>query len=131
MSRVTILAVVTIVLAFAVVDVRPAPAPFLKRRPRLPVGRWEVKFANGVVETCVVNKDGTISVSEPARSSAGKAVVKDGASVLTFDDSRVERWTAKNGELVVEHWFPASAYPAGRSVVGAARRVAKGPAPGR
>jgi hypothetical protein len=127
MSRVTILAVVAVILAFAGADVRPAPAPFLKRPARLPVGRWEVKFANGVVETCVVNKDGTISVSEPLRSSAGKAMVKDGASVLTFDDSRVERWTERGRELVVEHWFPASAYPAGRSVVGAARRLSKMP----
>jgi len=36
------------------------------------VGQWTVEFANGVVETCDLVKDGTANVAEPKRSSQGK-----------------------------------------------------------
>jgi hypothetical protein len=101
-----------------------APAPFPNRRAmQVPVGRWTVKFTNGVIETCVVRSDRTAAVSEPLRSSPGKAEVKDGAVVITFADDRVERWTARGNRMVVEHWFPTSQYPAGRKVTGIATRL--------
>jgi hypothetical protein len=101
-----------------------APAPFPDRRSRrLPVGRWTVKFANGVIETCEVRSDRTAAVSEPRRSSPGKAVARGGAVVITFDDDRVERWTARGNRMVVEHWFPASRYPSGPRVLGLATRL--------
>jgi hypothetical protein len=81
-----------------------------------------VEFANGVVETCEVRRDGTASVTEPRRSSGGRAKAKDGAVVITFSDDRVERWAVRGGRVVVEHWFPASLYPAGAPVRGVARR---------
>ena len=65
--------------------------PALQRS--LPVGEWSVEFANGVVETCEIRKDGTASESEPNRKSDGKAVDKDGALVVTFDDDRTQHWT--------------------------------------
>jgi len=63
-----------------------------------------------------------VSVSEPRRSSRGKAEAKDGAVVVPFEDDRVERWTPVGERFVVEHWFPASAYPAGARVLGIAKR---------
>ncbi len=46
---------VILVLAVTLNAVGFAPAPFRSSRPaRLPVGRWTVKFANSVVETCEV-----------------------------------------------------------------------------
>jgi hypothetical protein len=87
------------------------------------VGRWMVTFANGVIESCEVPNDGTASESETLRSSEGKATQQAGAIVITFADDRVERWTAVDKRMVVEHWFPAAAYPAGDKVVGIADRV--------
>ena len=87
-----------------------------------PVGEWSVEFANGVVETCEIRKDGTASESEPLRKSEGKAVDKDGALVITFDDDRTERWTRVGKRMVVEHWFPSSTYPCGTPVRGIADR---------
>jgi hypothetical protein len=87
------------------------------------VGRWSVTFANGVIETCDVKAEWTASESEPKRSANGKSEVKDNALVITFADGRVERWTAVDKRVVVEHWFPAAAYPAGARVLGIADRV--------
>ena len=88
--------------------------------PALPTGEWSVEFANGVVETCAIRKDGTASESEPNRKSGGKAVEKDGATVIVFDDDRTERWTPVGKRMVAEHWYPSSQYPCGKSVIGIA-----------
>lgn len=87
----------------------------------LPVGRWQITFINGVIEKCVVKADGSAHESEPLRESAGKAVVQDNSAIITFDDDRVERWTIIDGQMIVEHWCPASAYPTSQSVVGVAK----------
>jgi hypothetical protein len=101
-----------------------APAPFPNRHSRrLPVGRWTVRFANGVVETCEIRSDRTAAVKEPLRSSPGKAEARGGTVVITFDDDRLERWTARGSQMVVEHWFPASQYPSGPKVMGLATRT--------
>lgn len=88
----------------------------------LPVGAWKVEFANGVVEKCRVEKDGTAFVSEPKRRSGGKATAQDGTVVIAFDDDRVERWTPVGRRVVVEHWYPAAQFPSGKPVFGIAVR---------
>jgi hypothetical protein len=99
------------------------PAPEAENvGPTIPAGKWVVTFSNGVVETCEVAQDGMVSVSEPRRSSRGKAEAKDDAVVVPFEDDRVERWTPVGNRFVVEHWFPASAYPAGARVLGITKR---------
>jgi hypothetical protein len=103
---------------FALASAGNAPAP----QRSLPAGEWSVEFANGVVETCVIRKDGTASESEPNRKSDGKAVDKDGTLVITFDDDRTERWTLVGKRMVVEHWYPSSQYPCGKPVLGIAER---------
>lgn len=89
----------------------------------LPVGKWRIEFANGVVEVCVIREDGTAAVTEPERSSEGKAKMQDGSPVLVFDDDRSERWTAVGPRFVVQHWFPASQLPPAMPVLGIAERV--------
>ena len=89
----------------------------------LPVGTWNVEFANGVTEVCWIGNDGTASVDEPRRRSGGKAVVQGRSAVVTFDDDRLERWTWEGGRLVVEHWFPSSQFPTATPVVGVAKRT--------
>jgi hypothetical protein len=86
-----------------------------------PIGKWQVKFANGVVETCAFEQ-GKASETEPLRTSTGKLVLEEGAVVIAFEDDRTERWTAVGTKWVVEHWFPSSSYPTGRPVVGIAKR---------
>jgi hypothetical protein len=111
-------------LAFCLSASARAPAPLPRReRDGLPVGRWTVRFDNGVVQTCEVRGNGTIHVVEPHRNSGGKAVLAGRSVVITCDDDRAERWTRSQGRMVVEHWFPASAYPAGRAVRGVAERA--------
>lgn len=39
----------------------------------LPVGRWNVEFANQITEVCDIDRDGIASVVEPVRISGGKA----------------------------------------------------------
>jgi hypothetical protein len=89
----------------------------------LPVGRWKIEFANGVKEVCEVRQDGTASVTEPLRTSTGKAEVKGGSLVIVFQDDRVERWTPVGERMVVEHWYPGAQFPAGTPVLGIAEVV--------
>ena len=104
---------VIFVLALPCAGDPPAPAktaPWAKR--------WSVEFANGVKEHCELRQDGTASVTEPLRTSAGKLESGNGSIVVRFEDDRVERWTPVGGRMVVEHWFPGSAYPCGKPVFG-------------
>lgn len=89
----------------------------------LPVGKWSIEFANGVVEVCVIREDGSAAVTEPQRSSGGQAKTQDGSLLLAFDDDRTERWTAVGERFVVEHWFPASRFLPATPVLGVAERV--------
>jgi hypothetical protein len=102
------------------------PHTFARQLPAkveaIPAGKWRVEFTNGVIQTCEIASDGTAKVREPLRTSPGKAVLQDGAVIITFDDNRVERWTQIGKKLVVEHWCPASAYPAERPVLGIAEQ---------
>jgi hypothetical protein len=125
MARALTLLLAVSVLVVAQAGARaPAPLPNPRGGPAaLPVGKWKVAFANGVNQTCEVRKDGTASVVEPLRASSGKAAVRDGAAVLTFDDDRVEWWSRVGQRFVVEHWFPGSQFPAGAPVLGIAERV--------
>lgn len=87
-------------------------------------GTWVVEFTNGVVEACQARVDGKIWVFEPLRTSPARPAVEGGATVLTFEDDRVERWTPVGSRYVVEHWFPATQYPSGKPVLGIAEQVA-------
>lgn len=87
------------------------------------VGAWVVTFANGVVEVCDVRPDGDAAVSEPNRTAAGRAELRGGEVVIAFEDDRVERWTVVGDRRVVEHFYPASEFPAGRRVLGIAERL--------
>ena len=100
----------------------PAPIPRDRGASELPVGLWTATFANGVVEDCVVRRDGTARVVEPKRTAGGKAKIKGKAVVIVFDDDRVERWTTVGQRVTVEHWFPAAQYPLGTPVLGRAER---------
>jgi hypothetical protein len=88
----------------------------------LPVGKWNVEFANGVKEVCNIGNGGESTVDEPRRRSNGMAEVKGGSVVITFNDNRLERWTPVGKRYVVEHWFPASQVPVTTPVLGIAER---------
>ena len=88
----------------------------------LPVGKWSVEFSNGVAETCEIRSDGTAYVVEPLRTAGGKARVEESSVVITFDDDRVERWTAVGKRHVVEHWFPTSHFTTASPVFGISER---------
>jgi len=96
------------------------PAKDPPRESALPVGKWKVEFANGVVEECRIGNGGEAYVEEPRRRSGGNAVVQESAVVVTFHDDRVERWTPVGRRFVVEHWFPGSRVPTGTPVLGIA-----------
>jgi hypothetical protein len=89
----------------------------------LPVGKWDVEFANGVKEVCTIGNGGESTVVEPQRCSNGMAVVKGGSVVITFNDDRIVRWTAVGKSYVVEHWFPASQVLVTTPVLGIAKRA--------
>jgi hypothetical protein len=89
----------------------------------LPVGKWGVEFANGVVQTVEARSNATVSVSEPGRTAAGKATALQGAVLVVYDDDRVERWTPVGRRMVIEHWFPAAQFLNGTPVRGIAERA--------
>jgi hypothetical protein len=47
------------------------------RAVNLPLGLWKVQFSNDVCEDCEIRRDGSASVTEPARSSTGRWLCKD------------------------------------------------------
>lgn len=85
-------------------------------------GVWRADFANGVSQVCRVGDDGTVSVVDPVRTSAGMVEAREGAVVIVYEDDRIERWTPVGHRRVVEHWFPGSRFPAGTPVRGIAER---------
>jgi hypothetical protein len=109
------------VLAVALTSAGDVPAP--PAPEGLPVGKWRVEFANGVVETCEINRDGTTSVVEPRRTAAGKVTARDGVFVIACEDDRLERWTPVGKRMVVEHWYPGSQVPVVTPVLGIAERA--------
>jgi hypothetical protein len=97
----------------------------IKRELAAVKGKWNVEFTNGVTEVCdIFNFDGGhATVDEPRRRSRGTVVVQGGSVVITFNDDRVERWTAVGKRFVVEHWFPGSRFPTTNPVLGIAERT--------
>jgi hypothetical protein len=97
--------------------------PPMLRADDLPVGKWRVEFANGVVEVCEIREDGSASVVEPLRNSAGRTVATGRSLVIVFEDDRIERWTRVGKRHVVEHWFPGLQMAHAAPVLGIADRV--------
>jgi hypothetical protein len=83
-------------------------------------GKWSIEFTNGVVERVEVKRDGSASVTEPARTSDGRVTSLQGTFLFVCDDGRVERWTPVGRRMVVEHWASADQYPSGTPVRGIA-----------
>jgi hypothetical protein len=108
--------------ALAALLLLPLFAPADPPAPAGPAGKWKVRFANGVVETCTFDK-GVATEAEPLRQSTGTAMFQDGSFVIAFGDDRTERWTAVGKRWVVEHWATSAAFPAGRPVLGIATRA--------
>jgi hypothetical protein len=121
-TRVLLLAGAALVLAVTAAADQPAP-PLPAAAAKLPEGLWSIEFANGVTEACVVRADGTTSVLEEKRKADGKAEARGGAVVIVYEDDRVERWTPVGRRVVVEHWYPSSAFPAGPAVLGIGKRT--------
>jgi hypothetical protein len=89
----------------------------------LPVGRWNVTLTNAVRTECEFGPDGGVDVFEPVRRAHGHAEFKDGTVIVTFEDDRIERWSHVGPQMIVEHWYPGSAFPCGRPVLGIAERT--------
>jgi len=89
------------------------------------VGTWTVEFANGVVETCEIKKDLTVSLADPGGTDRGKVTVKDGSFVIAYEADRLERWTPVGKRMVVEHWYPGSQVPVVTPVLGIATQKEK------
>jgi len=88
------------------------------------VGKWTVEFANGVVETCDLVKEGKADVAEPKRSSPGKVRrTTNEVLELVFDDDRIERWTKVGQRIVVEHWPSSNQFPDRPPVLGIGEKM--------
>lgn len=90
----------------------------------LPVGKWNVAFANGVNQVCEIRQDGAASVVEPQRTASGKATaVKGGSVTLVFEDDVIERWTPVGKRYVVQFCHPGSQLPTVTPLLGIADRA--------
>jgi len=123
MPKLLLVTVVALILGHIAIADQPAPLAINPEPAPMVVGSWTVTFSNGVVEVCEVQRDGKAAVSEPLRTSPGKAERRAGQDVIVFDDGRVERWTVVGTRRVVEHFFPADQFPAGTPVLGIAERL--------
>ncbi|MDB5346213.1 MAG: hypothetical protein JWP89_4590 [Schlesneria sp.] len=132
MSRVTAFALVLCSFALVAVSSNHAqPQPYFGAPQSgpgaavngLPTGAWRVQFANDVIETCEIRRDGTATVTEPGRTSPGKTVTQSGRVVVLYDDDRIERWTPVGKRLVVEHWASSAQWPTNAPVLGIADRI--------
>src|SRR5262245_53128219 len=112
----TFLFTACVLLTLPVTSAGDPPQP----EPTLPVGKWSAEFANGVVEKVEIKKDGTATVSEPARTSDGKVTAVPGACLFICEDGRIERWTPVGRRMVVEHWASADQMANGAPVKGIA-----------
>lgn len=103
----------------------PAPSSSPKPAASPLVGTWRVEFTNGVRQTCTIAEaEGRrATVTEPGREADGDVAPKDGSFLISYHDDRIERWTHVGPSFVVEHWFPATAFPAERPVLGIADHV--------
>ncbi len=109
----------TVWFTFSLASAADPPRP-LKDEQVLPVGKWNVEFSNGVIEKVEIKKDGTATVTEPARSSDGKVTSTQGSFLFVCEDGRVERWTPVGKRMVVEHWASADQFQSGAPVRGIA-----------
>jgi len=89
----------------------------------IPVGSWRVAFSNGVIQNCEILASGKTTVVQPRRTSEGTAVVKDGTIEILYQDDRLERWSLKGDDMVVEHWHPSSDMATAPAVTGVATRL--------
>jgi len=103
---------VTVTIGGKVVGLRKGkPA---QRRPEVVnasnfAGTWRVRYTNGSARTYQVGANDTVIF--PAERRHGQ--LRRGKNVLLqFGDGRLERWRLVNGRLLVQHWNPASSYPA-------------------
>jgi hypothetical protein len=102
---------------FATGKLPPQPAA-----AELLVGKWQIEFTNGVVETCEIHPNGTAFEAEPLRRSPGKVTIRGNSIVIAFDDDRTERWTRLDRRWLIEHWCPSKRFPRGKPVLGVAER---------
>jgi hypothetical protein len=97
-----------------------APVP---TKLKLPLGKWQMSNAQGVLGTYDFRIDGTVFWSEKSRQATGKAIVKDGAVIVIYKDDRTERLTLSGERMIVEHWFPSSKYPVSFPLFAYAERI--------
>lgn len=98
----------------------PWPSAPKPRADGLPVGQWQVTFAEGMTGTWTIKQDEANSVVKDKWSFAKKPVAQDGAFVIRYDDRHVERWTRVGGRMVVERWPAAAQFPSGKPLLGIA-----------
>jgi hypothetical protein len=97
----------------------PAPKP---RADGLPVGQWDVTFADGTTGTRTIKQDEVNAVIKDKWSFAKKPVAEEGAFVIRYEDDRVERWTRVGEQIVVERWASAAGFPSARPLQGVAQK---------
>jgi hypothetical protein len=75
-------------------------------------GEWRIEYSNGSARGYKI--DNTGGVSYAGENMKGRIARRDGTLMLQFQgDDRLERLTlGADGRLFVEHWNPASDYPA-------------------
>ena len=77
------------------------------------VGRWEVRYSNGVRRAYEVKPDGAVTwTGGGSRGGRGTLRRAEGGWLLPEDgDGNAERWTLSGERLFVEHFHPKQRYP--------------------
>ena len=93
----------------------PAPAAGPGAAPgsaRGPVGRWDMRYSNGVRRDYEIRPDGTVAWSSSNRAGKGKVErIENGWLVADDGDGNAERLTLAGDRLFIEHFHPAARYP--------------------
>ncbi|MCI0359640.1 MAG: hypothetical protein L0211_14280 [Planctomycetaceae bacterium] len=74
-------------------------------------GSWKIAYANGAVRRYTIEEEGSVVFVEEQRR--GTLAKRDRDVVLDFGDGKLERLGLVNETLLIEHFNPATSYPAG------------------
>ncbi len=70
------------------------------------VGRWHIRYTNGVVRRYVLREDGRVSFGS---KESGRLVIDHGEVIFQLNDGELERLTLSNGKLSVQAFYPPNA----------------------
>ncbi|MEQ8785367.1 MAG: hypothetical protein RIC55_03675 [Pirellulaceae bacterium] len=98
-----------------------APPKFGPAELRPYLGKWAIKYTNGISRHYAIAEDGVVYFSE--ETSESRLTFREGDLVVDFGDGKLERLELRGEQLWVEHYLPPSSYPSSFMLYGIGNRM--------